>query len=304
MNNRYNEFLLSFAPFDKEFSPGNHLCDKFSNCFLFNSQTHNVNDQLYKLDDITIQVLSDPSTCIIISDVSIKNHITTSVSYVYSFNRPVIKTCYHAINVSITEAKLFTIRCGINQVVGIQHIKCIVVITDSLYTAKKIFDLSLYLYQIHSAAISCNLRDFFNKDIDNCIKFWDCPSNKDWLLHSAVNKDSKSFNLSTSFPCKSSWNFSKKYNCNDILSQWKMSFQASDLKGRNFLDLLDDDFNPLELSNIKDSPWLQHFSYSNSLYVRATRAIVNHTSIGEYRLRFFPREDFSCPYRLYSIESQ
>ena len=237
MNNRYNEFLLSFSPFDKEFSPGNHLCDKFSNCFLFNSQTHNVNDQLHKLDDITIQVLSDPSTCIVISDVSIKNHITTSVSYVYSFNRPVIKTCYHAINVSITKAKLFTIRCGINQVVGIQYIKCIIVITDSLYAAKKIFDLSLYLYQIHSAAISCNLRDFFNKDINNCIKFWDYPSNKDWPLHSAVNKDSKSFNLSTSFPCKSSWNFSKKYNCNDILSQWKMFFQASDLKGRNFLDL-------------------------------------------------------------------
>jgi len=38
--------------------------------------------------------------------------------------------------------------------------------------------------------------------------------------------------------------------------------------------------------------------------VRATRAIVNHAPIGEYRLRFFPKEEFSCPCGLYPIESR
>ena len=47
-----------------------------------------------------------------------------------------------------------------------------------------------------------------------------------------------------------------------------------------------------------------HFSHSNFLCARATRAIVNHTPIGKYRLKLFPREDFSCPYGLYPIESQ
>jgi len=40
------------------------------------------------------------------------------------------------------------------------------------------------------------------------------------------------------------------------------------------------------------------------LCARATRAIVNHASTGEYHLIFFPREEFLCPYSLYSIESR
>ena len=83
-----------------------------------------------------------------------------------------------------------------------------------------------------------------------------------------------------------------------------MSFQVSDLKGRNFLELLDSDQNPIELSTIKSGPWLQHFGHFNSLCARATRAIVNHASTGEYHLIFFPREEFLCPYSLYPIESR
>ena len=66
----------------------------------------------------------------------------------------------------------------------------------------------------------------------------------------------------------------------------------------------DSDSQSLVPSNIKGGLWLQHFSHSNSLCTRATRAIINHAPIGEYRLRFFPKENFSCPCSLYSIESQ
>jgi len=106
------------------------------------------------------------------------------------------------------------------------------------------------------------------------------------------------------FPCKLSWNYCKKWECDSILSQWKMTFQVSDLKGKNFLELLDNNLKPIELLAIKGSPWLQYFGHSNSLYTRATRAIVNHAPICEYRLRFFPREDFSCSCSLYPIESR
>jgi len=61
-----------------------------------------------------------------------------------------------------------------------------------------------------------------------------------------------------------------------------MLFQAADSKGKNFLDLLDDNLNPIEPSNIKGGLWLQYFRYLNSLYARATRATINHASIGEY----------------------
>jgi len=81
-----------------------------------------------------------------------------------------------------------------------------------------------------------------------------------------------------------------------------MIFQASNLKGNQFLDLLDDDNNIIEPSYIKGRSWLKTFGHSNSLCVRATRAITNHTPISEYRLRFFPREEFKCSYSLYPIE--
>jgi len=83
-----------------------------------------------------------------------------------------------------------------------------------------------------------------------------------------------------------------------------MSFQALDNKGKNFLKLCNDESNLLEPLTIKSSPWLQHFGHSDILYAKATRAIVNHTPIGEYQLRFFPREEFMCPCGLYSIESR
>jgi len=167
--------------------------------------------------------------------------------------------CHHVVNISTTEAELFAMKCGINQAIGIPHINCIIVITNLIHATKKIFDSSLYPYEIHSATISGELRDFFSKDINNHIKFWDCPSNENWLLHLAVDKDSKSFNLSLSLPCKSSWDFCKKCNCDSILSQWRISFQASDNKGKNFLELLDNESNPLELLTIKGGPWLQHY---------------------------------------------
>jgi len=45
--------------------------------------------------------------------------------------------------------------------------------------------------------------------------------------------------------------------------------------------------------------WLKYFGHSNSLYARATRTIINYAPIGEYRLRFFLREEFKCLCSLY-----
>jgi len=83
-----------------------------------------------------------------------------------------------------------------------------------------------------------------------------------------------------------------------------MTFQASDLKGHQFLKLCDEDNNSLEPLYSKGSIWLKYFRHSNSLCARATRAIVNHTSIGEYRLRFLHWEDFSCLCNDYSIKTR
>ena len=66
-----------------------------------------------------------------------------------------------------------------------------------------------------------------------------------------------------------------------------MTFQVSDSKGRNFLDLLGDDLNPIEPSSSKGGPWLLQSGHSNLLCSQTSRAITNHAPIGEYRLKLF-----------------
>ena len=83
-----------------------------------------------------------------------------------------------------------------------------------------------------------------------------------------------------------------------------MIFQASDMKEKSFLNLTNGDDKTIKLTYIKGSSWLKYFSHSNSLCARALRAITNHAPISEYRLRFFPRKDFSCLCRLYPIKSR
>ena len=63
---------------------------------------------------MAIKSLSIPSHALVITDASIKNNIATSISYMHIHNRPIMKTLYHVVNVTSTEAKLFAIRYGIN----------------------------------------------------------------------------------------------------------------------------------------------------------------------------------------------
>ena len=53
-----------------------------------------------------------------------------------------------------------------------------------------------------------------------------------------------------------------------------MLFQASDSKERNFLELLDDNLNFIELLVIRRKLWLQQFDLSNSLCIRTIRWIL------------------------------
>jgi len=306
--NKSHGIFPSFPPISIEFSSSNHIIDNFSDQFSFNlvnrKEKMKVNNRALELDEMVLQTSSSPHTALVITDASIKNDIATSISHIHSMNSPLTKIVHHASFVTSTEAKLFAIKCGINQVCSKNNISKIIVITDFIHATKKIFDSDSHPYQLHSIAILCELQEFFNSNSDNTIEFWECPSCLKWRFHCDVNKDSKSFYPTPSYPCKTSWDFCKKTDSDDIIKQWKMTFQASDGKGNQFLDLLDDDLNPIELSYIKGSPWLQSFSHSNLLCAQATRAITNHAPIGEYCLRFLPNMDFLCPCNNYPIESR
>ena len=303
-----NGIVPSFSPLDLEFSPGRRIIDYFSNCFSFNlvnkkeKEIHKIHAQ--ELDEMVLSNSSIPNTTLVITDASIKNDIATSISHIHSANCPLIKTVHHVSFVTSSEAKLFAIRCGINQACSLDNVSKIIIITDSIHTARKIFDNDSSPFQIHAAAILKELQKFFIANDANSIEFWECPSKLKWRFHHDADKDSKSFMVTPSYPCKISWDFCKKSDSDDIINQWKMTFQASEGKGKQFLDLLDDDFNTIEPSYTKGGPWLQMFGHSNSLCARATRAITNHAPTGEYRLRFLPNLDFSCPCNNYPIESR
>jgi len=253
---------------------------------------------------LAIESSSIPSHALIITDASIKNNIATSILHTHIDNKPITKTLHHAVNIMSTEAKLFVIRCGINQATNSNNVSKIIIVTDSIYAAKKIFDLTFHPFQSHAVSIFNKFQSFFSHHQENVIEFWECPSHSNWPLHKAVDKEIKSFSPISLFSCKLSWNFSKKKECDDITNRWRIIFQTSDLKEKHFLNLINSDNNIIELLYIKGSLWLKFFGHSNSLCTRVSKAITNHAPTSEYRLKFFPREEFSYPCGLYPIETR
>jgi len=95
-----------------------------------------------------------------------------------------------------------------------------------------------------------------------------------------------------------------KEECDSIIHNWQMIIQASDFKENHFLELLDDEYLSIKPTYIKGGSWLKLLGHSDSLCVRVTKTITNHAPIGEYHLRFFPKENFNCLCRTYPIESR
>ena len=117
------------------------------------------------------------------------------------------------------EAELFAIRYGINQAYIKENMSKIIVVTDSIYVTKKIFDSKSHLYQSHTTVILSKLCHFFNTKQENSIEFWECPSHLKWRFHHDIDKDLKSFNLTPSFPCKISWDYYKEIDSDNIINQ-------------------------------------------------------------------------------------
>ena len=109
--------------------------------------------------------------------MSIKNNIATLVSYIWREHEIIVRTVHYTMNVLSIEAELFAIRYDISQTSQMQDVSHIVIITDTIYTTKYIFDMFIHSYQLQSIAISSNLRKFFNKSNSNSISFWNCFSN-------------------------------------------------------------------------------------------------------------------------------
>ena len=255
-NNKLYGIFLAFSPLHPEFNLGSRITVKFPGCFSFNLASKDKNDKKcsQQLDKITLQSSSSPNSAIVVTDASIKNDIATSISYIHIHNHPLTKTVHYAAYVTSTEAELFAIRCGINQACSKNNISKIIVISNSIHAAKRIFESGPHPYQLYTTSILQELCRFFNKDQINSIEFWKCPSRLNWRLHQVVDKDSKSFNPQPILPSCISWDYCKKINSDNIINHWKMTFQALDGKRRSFLNLVDGNYEDIELSYIKEDP--------------------------------------------------
>jgi len=167
MVNRCNGIFPSFTPLHSEFSPGHKIINNFSDQFLFNLYNKQKDNKIctQQLDNMVIKSSNSPSTAIVVTDASIKNDIATSISHMHTHNNThnnlITKTIHHAVHVTSTEAELFAIRCSINQASNCDGISKIIIVTDSIHVAKKIFDPSLHPSQVHSVAILSELQKFF-----------------------------------------------------------------------------------------------------------------------------------------------
>jgi len=125
-NNRLNGIFPSFNLFSNEFSPGDRLIDIFTSCISFHS-TNRKNEEsrkvyIWKLNEIIFEASLDSKIAVAVLDTSIKNQVTIFIVYIHTYNRPVVKTIHHAINVTSMEAELFAIKCSINQATHISNI--------------------------------------------------------------------------------------------------------------------------------------------------------------------------------------
>ena len=212
VNNRLNGVFDSFGLFNNKFYPENRLIDMFSSHFAFylsnRKSIETRKTHFCKLNKIVFNMLINSKTLIVVVSASIKNHVTTSIAHVHIHNSPVIKTIHHAINVTFTEAELFTIRCGLNQATQLTNIKYIIIITNSIHTAKRIFDSFIHPYQIQTLAIFKEIRKFFIRNHYCSLKFQDCSSQDKWSVHDIIDKETKKFNLLPLFPYKYLQDFS------------------------------------------------------------------------------------------------
>ena len=166
MDNCFNEVFPSFNPINPEFSPSNRIIDTYTKHFsfhFFNKHiSHNIKSSVRELDKITLESSNDLSSTLVITDASIKNNVTMSIVHIHICDKPIMKTLHHATNITSIEAKLFAIKCSINQATANCDVSKIIVIMDSIHAVQKIFDSFSHPFQKHLVAILDNLQTFFS----------------------------------------------------------------------------------------------------------------------------------------------
>ena len=120
-NNQINSIFSLFDSLNSKFAPGFRLVDKFPSYFSFHWADHKDKEvkaaHFCKLNDIALNVSFYSNLFIVVSNASIRNNIATSIALIYLHSNSVKKTLHHTIGITFSEAKLFIVRCTINQAI-------------------------------------------------------------------------------------------------------------------------------------------------------------------------------------------
>ena len=142
---------------------------------------------------------------------------------------------------------------GLISVIEEENVHNIIIITNSIVAAKKVFESKTDLLQNMFIPVTSAIDSFFRKDGRNKIQFWFCPSKAKWPKHKLVNDQVKANNYTPIFPSKESDLFNKKKECDNILFKWQDSFMSNPKKGQCFLDFEDKNQKVIKPTYIKGS---------------------------------------------------
>ena len=181
-----------FNSLDAEATPGCRLLDSFPECILFypcnHSSLNSCNTYLESLDCLCLEASSSPSTLVVVTDASVipSRHMqAVPTAHIWNLGQQVLSSKTPASRTTAPDAELFAIRLGIAKATSMA-IECIILITDSLGSARWAVDPSIYSGQAHSLAVCSTLRLFFSQGHGHRIDFWDCSSKAEWSLHQLV----------------------------------------------------------------------------------------------------------------------
>ena len=290
-----------FSPLDSEMHLGYRLLDDFPGhvsfylCDCSNESFHT--SHLRALDQLHHEASSDPSTLVVVTDASVippRNMQAVSAAHFWRLGVQVSSSKAPARQATALDAELFAIRLGVVKATSF-NVKHIILITDSLSAARRAVDASVHSGQAHSLSVVGALREFFTQHPDTSIDFWDCPSKAQWSLHHLVHEDVTNACIAAGRHPATSLNALYSKSTTFCLDAWRSSFSHPSSQGCHFLSLKGGNRKPLQPSYTKGGSWLPFIAESVTLCARATRAILNHAPIGEFRQRFFPAECTQCP---------
>jgi len=282
------------------FSPGSRVVDHFSSRYSFHSPPSSSDKDLFhhlqNLNQAFRSSQISPHNVTIVADRGIKKlQVATAVAYIWTDNSIIQHLQANSINVTSIEAELMAICLGLIPAMEEENVHNIIVITDSIAAAKKVFKSKTDPLQNMFILLTSAIDSFFRKDGRNKIQFWFCPSKAKWPKHKLIDNQVKANNCAPIFPSKESHLFNKKKECDNILSEWQNSFMSNPKRGQCFLDFEDKNQKVIIPTYAKGGSWLPSIGFTNSLCACFTCMTTGHAPIGEYRQRFLPHLPISCP---------